>query len=91
MKYTFTASHVSCKENALFPDKIIIDDEKVTYYKGKLIGYNESVISLDRVGSVSVDQGLLFADITIESKGSQAITARGFTRSDAKQIIKLLS
>lgn len=91
MTYTFVASRISGNGNAVFPDKLIIDDDKVTYYKGKLIGYDQSVIMRERIGSVSLSQHLLFGDIIIESKGSQTIHAEGFTRSDAKQILKLLS
>ena len=91
MTYTFQASRISGNGNAVFPDKLIIDDDKVTYYKGKLIGYDESVIMRERIGSVSLSQHLLFGDIVIESKGSQTIHAEGFTRSDAKKILQLLS
>jgi len=91
MKYTFIASRISGNGNALFPDKLIIEDDKVTYYKGKIIGYDQSVIMRERIGSVSLNQHLLFGDIVIESKGSQTIHAEGFTRSDAKNILKLLS
>ncbi len=91
MKYVFQASRISGNGNAVFPDKLIIDDDKVTYYKGKLIGYDESVILRERIGSVSLSQHLLFGDIVIESKGSQTIHAEGFSRSDAKQILRLLS
>jgi len=45
----------------------------------------------ERIGSVSISQHLLFGDVVIESKGSQTIHAEGFTRSDAKQILRLLS
>ena len=91
MTYTFAASRISGNGNAIFPDKIIIDDDKVTYYKGKIIGYDQSVIMRERIGSVNISMHLLFGDIVIESKGSQTIHAEGFTRSDAKQILQLLS
>ena len=91
MTYTFVASRISGNGNALFPDRLTIDDDKVTYYKGRIIGYDESVIMRERIGSVSINQHLLFGDVVIESKGSQTIHAEGFTRSDAKQILRLLS
>ena len=91
MRYVFQASRISGDGNALFPDKLIIDDEKVTYYKGKLIGYDQSVIMREGIGSVSIRQHVLFGDVVIESKGSQIIHAEGFTRSDAKKILRLLS
>ena len=95
MTHTFVASRISGNGNAIFPDKLTIDDDKVTYYKGKIIGkiigYDQSVIMRERIGSVNISMHLLFGDIVIESKGSQTIHAEGFTRSDAKRILELLS
>lgn len=86
----FTASRVSGDGNAVFPDKLIITDEFVIYRKSRVIGYKETKIRLSAVGSVSVRQHLLFADIIIESKGGNMIEARGFSRSDARKIANLL-
>lgn len=90
MAYEFTASRVSGDGNAVFPDKLIITDEYVIYRKARVIGYKETKIRLSAVGSVSVRQHLLFADIIIESKGGNMIEARGFSRSDARKIANLL-
>ncbi len=90
MAYEFTASRVSGDGNAVFPDKLIITDEFVIYRKARVIGYKETKIRLSAVGSVSVRQHLLFADIIIESKGGNMIEARGFSRSDARKIANLL-
>ena len=90
MAYKFTASRVSGDGNAVFPDKLIITDEFVIYRKSRVIGYKETKIRLSAVGSVSVRQHLLFADIIIESKGGNVIEARGFSRSDARKIANLL-
>lgn len=90
MAYEFTASRVSGDGNAVFPDKLIITDEYVIYRKSRVIGYKETKIRLSAVGSVSVRQHLLFADIIIESKGGNVIEARGFSRSDARKIANLL-
>lgn len=90
MAYEFTASRVSGDGNAVFPDKLIITDEFVIYRKPRVIGYKETKIKLSSVGSVSVQQHLLFADIIIESKGGNAIEARGFSRGDARKIADLL-
>ena len=89
MSYQFKASHIT-SGNMLFPDKLEIDDEKVTFYKAKLIGHESTVIQRSAIGSVSLDAGLLFADIIIETKGGQRTVANGFTRSDAKRIQQLL-
>ena len=90
MAYEYTASRVSGDGNAVFPDKLIITDEYVIYRKARVIGYKETKIRLSAVGSVSVQQHLLFADIIIESKGGNVIEARGFSRSDAREIAELL-
>ena len=90
MAYEFTASRVSGDGNAVFPDKLIITDEYVIYRKARVIGYKETKIRLSAVGSVSVQQHLLFADIIIESKGGNMIEARGFSRSDARKRANLL-
>lgn len=90
MAFEFTASRVSGDGNAVFPDKLIITDEYVIYRKSRVIGYKETKIRLSAVGSVSVRQHLLFADIIIESKGGNMIEARGFSRSDARKIANLL-
>ena len=90
MAYEFTASRVSGDGNAVFPDKLIITDEHVIYRKSRVIGYKETKIRLSAVGSVSVRQHLLFADIIIESKSGNVIEARGFSRGEAREIADLL-
>ncbi len=90
MHYNFSASRITFG-NMAFPDKLEIDDEKVTFYKAHLIGYTTTVIQRSGIGSVSIKAGLFFADIIIETKGGQVTVADGFTRSDAKQIQHLLT
>ena len=58
MSYQFKASHIT-SGNMLFPDKLEIDDEKVTFYKAKLIGHESTVIQRSAIGSVSLNAGLL--------------------------------
>ena len=41
---TFTASRISTNHNLLFPDRLEIDDDKVIYHKGYLIGYQSTTI-----------------------------------------------
>ena len=77
-------------DNVVFPDEIIIKDDTVIYRKGQIIGYKETIINVSAIGCVSVKAGLLFADVIIETKGGMTIRARGFTRSDASTISRLL-
>ena len=86
----FIANRLS-ESNTLFPDKIEIDDFNVTYYKGAIIGYQTMVIARNNIASVRISKGLLFADVIIESVGGATVLARGFTRNDAREILRLLS
>lgn len=90
MTYEFTASRVSGDGNALFPDKIIIDDEHVIYRKSRVIGRKDIKLRHEAIGCVTLNKHLLFADIIIETRGGQVITARGFTRSDAETIASII-
>ena len=92
MTYEFTACRVSGDGNAVFPDEIIIDDkeEVLIYRKPRVIGCKESRVKFGAIGSVSVKKGLIFADIYIETRGGREIIAKGFTRSDAEEIAKLI-
>jgi hypothetical protein len=93
MAYHFTASRISGDGNAIFPDKIIIDtdENRVTYQKGTLLGYKTTSLRFTAIGCVSMSEGILFRDITIETNGGQQIKARGFTTFDAKRIVELLN
>ena len=88
----FTASRVT-GGNAVFPDEIIIDEDeqKLTYRKGQIIGYKETILSFRAIGCASLSAGLLFSDVIIETNGGMTIRAKGFTRSDAREIVELLS
>ncbi len=92
-RYHFSAFHISDKNNILFPDEIIIDDEeqKLIYRKGQIIGHKETTLRFAAIGCASIKAGLLFSDIYIETKGGKIIQARGFSKSDARKIVRLLS
>ena len=89
--YKFSAVRISRSDNIVFPDRLFIDDEKVVFYKGKLIGYDSTTIVRENIGGVSIKAEILFADIVIETTGGQHIVAEGFSKHDAKTIQKLLS
>lgn len=86
----FTASRVSSDSNILYPDMIEIDDYKVIYYKGFVCGYTTTIINRYDIASVSLSSGLFFADVVIASKGGEIIKTRGFRRSNAKEILRML-
>lgn len=85
---SFIASRWSEDDNAVFPDRLEIDDEKVLFFKGNLIDYNKSIIERSRIASVHLRSGIFFADVFIESFGGREIIARGFTKSDARRIVR---
>ena len=92
-RYHFFAFRISEKDNILFPDEIIIDDEeqKLIYRKGQIIGHKEITLRFAAIGCASIKAGLLFSDIYIETSGGQVIQARGFSKFDARRIVQLLS
>ena len=89
----FTACRVSGDGNAIFPDKIIVDSfrKELIYRKPRIIGYKESRVRFDAIGSISIRKGILFSDICIETNGGMEIIARGFTPSDARSIARLVN
>ena len=87
---TFTASRISLDDNALFPDRIDIDPDNVTFYKGYIFGYRSMIIPRSSIASVSIQSGIFFADVIIESAGGKRIVGNGFIKRDAREIVRLL-
>lgn len=87
---TFTANRISSDSNVLYPDILDIDAYKVVYYKGYVLGYKTIVILRQNIASVSLSGGVFFADVVIASKGGEIIRARGFSRTNAKEILRNL-
>lgn len=88
---TFIANRWSGNDNAVFPDRLEIDTSIITYFKGTVVGYHKFVIPRDRVASIHLRSGLIFADVIIETFGGQVVIARGFTKRDARTILNTLS
>ena len=76
--------------NLLFPEEMIITEDKVTILQRQIIGYQTTDIDIDNIASVSVNAGLLFSDIIIETYGGMFFRVDGFSRSDASDIVRLL-
>ncbi len=87
---TFIANRISANHNILFPDRIDVEDDRVVYYKGALIGYQTTVIQRVSISSVRLVSNILFADIIIESSGGRRIEINGLTKSDAREVYNLL-
>lgn len=88
---TFTASRISSDDNVLYPDVLQIDDKLVVYFKWAVVGYKAKTVRRYNIASVSINAHLLFADIVISTNGNDYIIASGFTKADAKKIVKILS
>jgi len=87
---TFVANRISANHNLLFPDRIDIDNERVVYYKGAIIGYQTTVIPRECISSVRLLSNILFADIIIESSGGRRLEINGLSKSEAREIYRLL-
>ena len=87
---TFVANRISANHNLLFPDRIDIDNERVVYYKGAIIGYQTTVIPKECISSVRLLSNILFADIIIESSGGRRLEINGLLKSEAREIYRLL-
>lgn len=87
---SFTANRISANHNLLFPDRIDVDEDRVVYYKGALIGYQTTVIQRTSISSVRLISNILFADIIIESSGGRRIEINGLSKSDARDVYNLL-
>lgn len=87
----FTASRISNNGNVLYPDAIAIDDYNDTYYKGRPVGYETTIIPRRCINGVYLDSHIFFADVVISSAGHETISAHGFKKSIAREIVKILT
>ena len=86
----FVASRWTCG-NHLFPTVIEVTETAVTRRKRSWLTKNEMSIHLQRVASVHVETGILWARILIESTGgTDPIASRGHRKADARRIQALI-
>jgi hypothetical protein len=77
--------------NRLFPTQVIITPHSVVHYTPQWIGRHEHSIHIAHVASVSIDTGLMFSDVLIETTGgSDPIRCRGHRKGDAVRIKQLI-
>src|SRR6185295_14787334 len=55
--------------NRLWPTQVAVFPSRVVRYTPRLFGHFEETIAIDQVASVSVDAGLVFGDVIIETSG----------------------
>jgi len=89
MRAEFAASRLS-SNNHFAPDRIIIDDENVVLVRPKFFGAEQTIIPIDKIGSVQIGAGIFMVDIKIKAYGGQPIEVSGFRKSEANYIAKIL-
>ena len=89
--YTFTAHRVSQDDNVLFPDIVEIGSDRVLLTKCYVFGHRTNTILLCNIASVTLREGLFFADVRIETTGGATYWSEGFRKSDARKIERLLT
>jgi hypothetical protein len=78
--------------NRIWRTQVAVYPNRVVRYTPRLIGHFEETIAIDQVASVSVDSGLLFGDVIIETTGgSQPIRCHGHRRREAAEIRRLIT
>jgi len=88
--HVFTASRWT-KGNRIFPVRIEVNQDSVTRIKPRLFGANEESIAIPKVASVSIQTGLIWSDIRIDSEGgSNPIVSHGHLKGDAQAIRALI-
>ena len=88
--HVFTASRWT-KGNRIFPVRIEVNQDRVTRIKPRLFGANEESIAIPKVASVSIQTGLIWSDIRIDSAGgTNPIMSHGHAKGDAQDIRSLI-
>jgi hypothetical protein len=78
--------------NRWWPTQVAVFPDRVVRYTPRLFGHFEETISTRQVASVSVDAGLFFGDVIIETTGgSQPIRCHGHRKRDAEEIRRRIS
>lgn len=75
------------KGNRVWPTQVAVLPNRVVRYTPRLFGHFDETIGIEQVASVSVDSGVLFGDVIIETTGgSQPIRCHGHRKHDAEEI-----
>jgi hypothetical protein len=86
----FVASRFT-RGNRIFPTQVAITPASVIQYKPQWLGRQEQSVHVNHVASVTVDTGLLFSDVIIEtSGGSEPIVCHGHRKGDAVRMKELI-
>ena len=86
----FVASRLT-RGNRIFPTQVGIGPTAVTQYKPQWFGREEQSIHGSHVASVTIDTGVMFSNVIIEtSGGSEPIVCHGHTKTDAARMKELI-
>jgi hypothetical protein len=86
----FRASRLS-RGNHLLPTQVAINHKSVVHYQPQWIGRLEHSIHIAHIASVTIDTGLMFSDVYIETSGGAApIHCRGHRKHDALEMKHLI-
>lgn len=86
----FRASRLT-SGNRIFPTQVVVTPNSVVHYTPQWVGKHEHSIHIAHVASVSIDTGLLFSDVLIETTGgSGSIRCRGHRKGHAVRIKQLI-
>jgi len=86
----FVASRLT-GSNRIFPTQVAITPASVIQCKPQWAGRQEQSIHVSHVASVTIDTGLLFSDVIIEtSGGSEPIVCHGHRKGDAVRMKTLI-
>ena len=90
MEQRFQTSRFT-RGNVVFPTVMVVTDRHVTRIKPSFVGRIEESISLRQVSSVTVNQGAVFADVTVHSSGgTDPLRSHGLTNAEARRLKSLI-
>lgn len=90
MVHRFRTSRLT-RGNLVFPTVFEVSDRHVTRIKASFTGRVEESISLRQVSSVTVSQGVMFADVVVHSAGgTDPLRSHGHTNADASRLKSLI-
>jgi hypothetical protein len=90
MTRRFVASRWT-RGNFLFPTVLEVTDQTIVRRKRSWFRVSETTMHLSRVASVTIEKGILFADLRVESSGGgDDILSHGHSKGDAETVKKLV-
>ncbi len=78
--------------NHIWPTQVAVFPNRVVRYTPRLFGHVEETVGIEQVASVSVDSGLIFGDVVIETTGgTETIRCQGHWKGEAEEIRNLIT